>query len=87
MKTLKQFEKQKDLSFDEYLKPMDEIDELFYHHIGCGYVASNYIDQKWTQNGECNREEFGIRFYETAIHINGKYYYMGEAPSFNPHSY
>jgi hypothetical protein len=86
MKTLKQFEKE-ELPFDKFLKPLDRIDEELYHHIGCGWVASNYVDQKWTQNGECNREEFGIRFYETCIHVGDKFYYLGEAPSFNPHAY
>lgn len=86
MKTLKKFEKQ-DLSFNEYLKPLDRIDEELYHHISCGYVASNYCDQKFSQNGECNREEDGIRFYETVMHIDGKFYYLGEAPSMNPYTY
>jgi hypothetical protein len=93
MKTLKQFEKQQELSYDEFLKPMDRIDEDFFHHIACGYVASNYDSGNengvfYSQAGECNREdEAGTRFYETVFSANGKFYYLGEMPSMNKNVY
>lgn len=86
MKTLKQFEKSQK-SFDEFLKPMDRIDEELYEHITCAYVAPNYTDQKCAQNGECTKSENGIDYYETVITVDGKYYYLGLMPSFEPTVY
>lgn len=86
MKTLKQFEKL-DGSFDEFLKPMDRIDEALYEYIACGWVAPNWSSEKFAQNGECTKEEDGIEYYETVMHVDGKFYYLGLAPSFNPHVY
>ncbi len=86
MKTLKQFEKS-NTSFDEFLKPMDRIDEELYEHISCAYVASNFSDQKCAQNGECTKSDNGTDYYETVITVDGKYYYLGLMPSFNPSVY
>ena len=87
MKTLNQFEKQDEGGFDTFLKPMDRIDEALHDHIVCAWVAPNFSSNKFSQNGECNREEHGVRYYETVLHIDGKYYYLGEAPSMNPSTY
>lgn len=86
MKTLKQFEKQEELGFSDFLQPMDRIDEAFFHHILCGWVPSNYEHGNngvyYGQAGECNREDgYGTRFYETVMSVGNKYWYLGEMPS------
>ena len=86
IKTFKQFEKNGE-DFETFLKPLDQIDWELYEHILCGYVAPNFSDVKFGQNGECSKSENGTDYYQTVITIDEKYYYMGDMPSFNPSVY
>ena len=79
-KTYKKWEKS-GLSWDDYLNRMDEIDEEFYLHIGeC--VAPHYSDQHFVQSGEPSNEIDGICYHATAMHINSRYYFLGDMPAF-----
>ena len=96
MKTFKQFDKQEELGYTEFLNPMDRIDEELFHYIICGHVASNYENGYdhdsgrvyYAQAGECNREdEYGTMFYETVMSVGDKFWYLGEMPSINKSVY
>lgn len=86
MKTLKQFEKS-ELGIDEFLKPLDRIDWFLYEHILCGYVACNFDDGQFGQNGECSKEKDGVSYYSTVMTVGDKYYFLGDAPSMCTYTY
>lgn len=86
MKTLKQYEKS-EKGLHEFLRPLDRIDWPLYEHILCGWVPSHFDDGVRGQAGECNHSKDGIWYYDTVSTIDGKYYYLGLMPSFDPAVY
>ena len=81
MKTYKGWERsEKDLS--DYLTPGDRIDEDIYNHLASS-VPPMFCFWGFVQNGDCDFEEGGIRFYMTASFENGVYRYLGILPEFN----
>lgn len=87
-KTLKGWEKS-EIHRYKYLQAGDEIDEALFLDISeC--VAPEYSDQLFVQNGEASSsyrvdalDYKRLYYHETAIATNdGRYYYLGELPSF-----
>lgn len=81
MKTLEQFESQ-ELDLDQYLKPLDEIDEELYWHIACGYMPAKYQHGGLIQGGDADDKVGEVYSYATVNEIEGKFYYLGILPEF-----
>ncbi len=75
-----------DLEMDEYLNPLDEIDEELYWHIACGWMASHYQHGGLIQGGDpiekISTDSGGIYTYATVNEIGGRFYYLGDLPEF-----
>jgi hypothetical protein len=83
MKTFEEWENT-EINLDEYLNPLDEIDEGLALYFG-EIVPPHYDDGNFTQVGEASfSDDFGTDFYGTVWHdrINKRYYYLGDLPEF-----
>lgn len=87
-KTIKKWEKS-DLSWNDYFKVGDEIDEETFLYIG-EIVPAEYCDQNFSQCGEAEftkRNAYTdkkVYYHNTAFATNdGKYYLIGPIPSLN----
>lgn len=82
MKSKKEWdEKFPDMELNQYLQPMDEVDEEL--HLRCGeIVAPQYLSKNFLQMGDADFKEDGVYFYTTFATYNGKHYYLGILPEF-----
>jgi len=81
-KTLKQWEaKFPDKQLDEYLQPLDEVDEELRMHCG-EIVAPQYCSREFLQMGEADYSKNDIYYYMTFATINDRHYYLGKLPEF-----
>lgn len=80
IKTLKNWEKS-DQTLDQYIKPLDQIDEELYLYLG-EIVPPQYSSERFVQLGEAEYELHDILHYMTATEINGQYFYLGVLPEF-----
>lgn len=80
MKTKKGWDKA-NVDFDEYVKPLDEVDEALYLRM-TEIVAPQYCTHEFAQIGEPDFDKDGVYFYSTFSQINGRYYYLGVLPEF-----
>ena len=82
IKTYQEWEdKFPDKQLDEYLQPMDEVDEELRNHCG-GIVAPQFCSREFLQMGEADFEKNGIDYYMTFATINERHYYIGKLPEF-----
>lgn len=79
-KTLKGWENT-DVDIDQYLFPMDQVDEELYLHFG-EVVAPQYSYGSFMQVGEASHKIHGVYYYMTFARYNNKYYYLGKLPEF-----
>jgi hypothetical protein len=70
-----------DLELDQYLQPMDEVDEELYLYCG-EIVAPQYCSYYFLQMGEAEFEHKNVYYYSTFAHVGGRYYYLGKLPEF-----
>lgn len=80
IKTYKKWEKS-NKNLDEYLQPLDQIDEELYNYLG-EIVPAQYSSENFVQNGEAEFERYETLHYMTGYHKNGKYFYLGVLPEF-----
>jgi hypothetical protein len=81
MKTYKQFD-DSGLDFNRFCQAGDEVDYDLFEYIGYGWLAPNYADQTYTQNGEPYSGKETKRgttyyYYETFKHVGDRYFYIG----------
>ncbi len=69
------------LDFDQFVNPMDEIDEEMYYYF-LGVVPTQYNKGYLFQLGEAEREENDLWYYSTFTKYNNKYYFLGILPEF-----
>lgn len=89
MKTIKKWEKS-GLEWDDYFKVGDQIDEETFLYIA-EIVPPEYCNENFVQGGEASfskkvlmREYEKIYYHPTALRTtNGKYFYLGDLPSFD----
>jgi len=80
IKTLKQFEDQ-ELDLDEFLNPMDEVDEELYLHAG-EIAPPQYLRGKFVQMCDADDTVNGVYHFMTFTNINNRFYYLGSLPEF-----
>jgi hypothetical protein len=80
LKTYKNWE-ESGIDFDKFIKPFDEVDGEMYDYFS-GVVSPQYCTKDLLQIGEAWEEKDGVFFYETFMHINNKYFYVGILPEF-----
>lgn len=81
MKTKAQWEETEDLELNQYLQPLDEVDEDLYLYMA-GVVHPQYVSPKFLQVGEADDKINGVYFFTTFMRINDKRYYLGSLPEF-----
>lgn len=83
MKTLQEWE-ESDLDLDQYLTEPCEIDEALYNEIA-EVVPPAYCLNGLVQGGDPIRDVpfcEGVLTYDTVMHLNGRFFYLGELPEF-----
>lgn len=82
MKKLEEWEIS-NLEFNEYFKPLDEIDEeAFYHFLEV--VPPHHHSSFVYQNGECSKDFEGIKYYDTFLQDEDRFFFLGILPSMEP---
>ena len=79
-KTKKRWDKL-NVDVDQYLCPMDEVDEEMYEYFR-DIVCAQYCDPYFLQVGEAAKANESTDFHMTFARYDNKYYYLGELPAF-----
>lgn len=80
MKTFEEFNEQ-EKDFSKFCQKGDEIDEELFDYMTCYWLAPNYDDGIYAQNGEAytskETKKGSTYYYETFKRENDRYFYIG----------